>query len=132
MSWRVALMWGTVIVSVLLGVLAAAYLLIQTFLLGWLNRRAAIPDLPSAGIGISFRQKYGFRETSAITWNSCPGQKITEWRVGPVIARPAQKVAPASPQAGAVSLRGPLMKLTHKFGEMTPAKRPQDPAYGRH
>jgi hypothetical protein len=36
-------------------------------------------------------------------------------------------VAPASPpQAGAVSLRGPLMKLTHKFAEMTPAKRPQD------
>jgi len=31
MSWRVALMWGTVIV---IGVLAAAYLLIQTFVLG--------------------------------------------------------------------------------------------------
>jgi len=27
-------MWGTVIVSVLLGVLAAAYLLIQTFVFG--------------------------------------------------------------------------------------------------
>jgi hypothetical protein len=34
MSWPVALMWGTVIVSVLLGVLAAAYLLIQTFVFG--------------------------------------------------------------------------------------------------
>jgi hypothetical protein len=36
MSWRVALMWGTVIVivAVALGVLAAAYLLIQTFVLG--------------------------------------------------------------------------------------------------
>jgi hypothetical protein len=34
MSWRVALMWGTVIVSVLLGVLAAAYFLIQTFVFG--------------------------------------------------------------------------------------------------
>jgi len=34
MSWRVALMWGTVIVSVLLGVLAAVYLLIQTFVFG--------------------------------------------------------------------------------------------------
>ena len=34
MNWRVALMWGTVIVSVLLGVLAAAYLLIQTFVFG--------------------------------------------------------------------------------------------------
>ena len=32
MSWRVALMWGTVIVAVVVGVLAAAYLLIQTFL----------------------------------------------------------------------------------------------------
>ncbi len=31
MSWRVALMWGTVIV---IGVLAAAYLLIQTFVFG--------------------------------------------------------------------------------------------------
>jgi hypothetical protein len=30
MSWRVALMWGTVIVAVL----AAAYLLIQTFVFG--------------------------------------------------------------------------------------------------
>jgi len=34
MSWRVALMWGTVIVAVALGALAAAYLLIQTFVLG--------------------------------------------------------------------------------------------------
>ena len=34
MSWRVALMWGTVIVAVVLGVLTAAYLLIQTFVLG--------------------------------------------------------------------------------------------------
>jgi hypothetical protein len=33
-SWRVALIWGTVIVAVLLGVLAAAYLLIQNFVLG--------------------------------------------------------------------------------------------------
>jgi hypothetical protein len=31
MSWRVALVWETVIVAVVLGVLAAAYLLIQTF-----------------------------------------------------------------------------------------------------
>jgi hypothetical protein len=31
MSWRVALMWGTVIVAVLLGVIAAAYFLIQNF-----------------------------------------------------------------------------------------------------
>ena len=34
MSWGKALMWGTVIVAVLLGVLAAAYLLIQNFVLG--------------------------------------------------------------------------------------------------
>jgi hypothetical protein len=34
MSWRVALMWGTVIVAVVLGVLSAAYLLIQTFVFG--------------------------------------------------------------------------------------------------
>jgi hypothetical protein len=34
MSWRMALIWGTVIVAVLLGVLAAAYLLIQNFVLG--------------------------------------------------------------------------------------------------
>jgi hypothetical protein len=34
MSWRVALMWGTVIVAVVLGVLAATYLLIQTFVFG--------------------------------------------------------------------------------------------------
>ena len=34
MSWRVALIWGTVIVAVLLGVLAAAYLLIQNLVLG--------------------------------------------------------------------------------------------------
>jgi hypothetical protein len=35
MSWPVALMWGTIIiVAVVLGVLAAAYLLIQTFMLG--------------------------------------------------------------------------------------------------
>ena len=34
MSWSKALMWGTVIVAVLLGVLAAAYLLIQNFVLG--------------------------------------------------------------------------------------------------
>src|SRR6266851_5516108 len=33
-SWRVALMWGTVIVAVVLGVLAAGYLLIQTFVFG--------------------------------------------------------------------------------------------------
>ncbi len=34
MSWRVALMWGTVIVAVVLGVLAAAYFLIQGFMFG--------------------------------------------------------------------------------------------------
>jgi hypothetical protein len=34
MSWPVALMWGTVIVAVVLAVLAAAYLLIQTFVFG--------------------------------------------------------------------------------------------------
>jgi hypothetical protein len=34
MSWGVALMWGTVIVAVLLGVLAAAYFLFQTFVFG--------------------------------------------------------------------------------------------------
>ena len=34
MSWRVALMWGTVLVAIGLGVLAAAYLLIQTFVFG--------------------------------------------------------------------------------------------------
>jgi len=34
MSWGVALMWGTVFVAVVLGVLAAAYLLIQTFVFG--------------------------------------------------------------------------------------------------
>jgi hypothetical protein len=34
MSWLVALIWGTVIVAVLLGVVAAAYFLIQHFLLG--------------------------------------------------------------------------------------------------
>jgi hypothetical protein len=34
MSWGRALMWGTVIVAVLLGVLAVAYLLIQNFVLG--------------------------------------------------------------------------------------------------
>jgi hypothetical protein len=31
MSWGKALMWGTVIVAVLLGVVAAAYSLIQNF-----------------------------------------------------------------------------------------------------
>ena len=34
MSWRVALMWGTVIVAVVLGVLAAAYFLFQSFMFG--------------------------------------------------------------------------------------------------
>ena len=34
MSWPVALMWGTVIVAVVLGVLAAANLMIQTFVFG--------------------------------------------------------------------------------------------------
>ena len=34
MSWPVALVWRTVIVAVILGVLAAAYLLIQTFVFG--------------------------------------------------------------------------------------------------
>ena len=31
MSWGKALLWGTVIVAVLLGVIAAAYFLIQNF-----------------------------------------------------------------------------------------------------
>ena len=31
MSWGKALMWGSVIVAVLLGVIAAAYFLIQNF-----------------------------------------------------------------------------------------------------
>ena len=39
MSWGKALLWGTVIVAVALGALAAAYLLIQTFLLGWRGLR---------------------------------------------------------------------------------------------
>jgi hypothetical protein len=43
-----------------------------------LNATRQFPISHQRGIGISFRQKYGFRETSAITWNSCPGQKITE------------------------------------------------------
>jgi hypothetical protein len=34
MSWGKALIWGTVIVAVLLGILAAAYFLIQSFVLG--------------------------------------------------------------------------------------------------
>jgi hypothetical protein len=34
MSWGKALMWGTVIVAVLLGVVAATYFLIQTFVFG--------------------------------------------------------------------------------------------------
>jgi hypothetical protein len=34
MSWGKALMWGTVIVALLLGILAAAYFLIQNFVLG--------------------------------------------------------------------------------------------------
>jgi hypothetical protein len=34
MNWGVALMWGTVIVAILLGVLAAGYVLIQTFVFG--------------------------------------------------------------------------------------------------
>jgi hypothetical protein len=34
MSWGKALIWGTVIVAVLLGILAAAYFLIQNFVLG--------------------------------------------------------------------------------------------------
>jgi len=34
MSWGKALMWGTVIVAVLLGVIAAAYFLIQSFVIG--------------------------------------------------------------------------------------------------
>jgi hypothetical protein len=34
MSWPVALMWGTIIVTFVLGVLAAGYLLIQTFVFG--------------------------------------------------------------------------------------------------
>jgi hypothetical protein len=35
MSWRVALMWGTVIV---VGVLATAYFLFQSFMFGWVTR----------------------------------------------------------------------------------------------
>jgi hypothetical protein len=34
MSWDVALMWGTVIVAVVLGVFAAAYFLFQSFMFG--------------------------------------------------------------------------------------------------
>jgi hypothetical protein len=34
MSWRVALMWGTIIVVVGLGVLTAVYVLIQNFAFG--------------------------------------------------------------------------------------------------
>ena len=34
MSWPVALMWGTITVAVVLAVLAAAWILIQTFVLG--------------------------------------------------------------------------------------------------
>jgi hypothetical protein len=34
MSWGKALLWGTVIVAVLFGVVAAAYFLIQNFVLG--------------------------------------------------------------------------------------------------
>jgi hypothetical protein len=34
MSWGAALMWGTVIVAVFLGVLAAAYFLFQSFVFG--------------------------------------------------------------------------------------------------
>jgi hypothetical protein len=34
MSWAKALIWGTVIVGVFLGILAAAYFLIQNFVLG--------------------------------------------------------------------------------------------------
>jgi hypothetical protein len=34
MSWGVALMWGTVIVAVVLGVPAAAYFLFQSFVFG--------------------------------------------------------------------------------------------------
>ncbi len=39
----------------------------------------------------------------------------------------AYLLIPTFVEAGAVSSRGPLMKLTHKFAEMTPEKRPQDP-----
>jgi hypothetical protein len=31
MSWSKALLWGTIIVALLLGILAAAYFLIQSF-----------------------------------------------------------------------------------------------------
>jgi hypothetical protein len=34
MSWGKALIWGTVIVAVLLGILVATYFLIQDFVLG--------------------------------------------------------------------------------------------------
>ena len=34
MSWDKALLWGTVIVAVVLGVFAAAYLIIQNLLFG--------------------------------------------------------------------------------------------------
>jgi hypothetical protein len=34
MSWGKALLWGTVIAAVVIGVLAAAYFLIQSFVFG--------------------------------------------------------------------------------------------------
>jgi hypothetical protein len=39
----------------------------------------------------------------------------------------AKSDCPSFHLSWAVSFPGPLMKLTHKFAEMTPEKRPQDP-----
>jgi hypothetical protein len=46
MSWGKALLWGTVIAAVVLGVLAAAYFLIQTFVgsIGWSRLVARTSD----------------------------------------------------------------------------------------
>ena len=52
-------------------------------------------------------------------------------RVGPVIARPAQKVAPASPQAGAVSLRGDTDEAHSQICRDDAGKAAARPAYGR-
>src|SRR5258706_11168063 len=58
--------------------------------------------------------------------NNWPRDELRN-RVG--IAHPAQKelASACPPKLGPISLRGPVMKLTHKFAEMTPDKRPQDP-----
>jgi hypothetical protein len=52
--------------------------------------------------------------------------KTLQTRVG--IAPPrTTRCGPSFPKAGAASLRGQDETLTHKFAEMTPEKRPQDP-----